>query len=159
MTQQDHEHNYPVRVTWTGNRGNGTSNYAGYDRAHAIGVAGKPSIAASSDPAFRGDPARYNPEELLVASLASCHMLWYLHLCSQAHIVVTAYDDDATGTMTETANGGGYFTEVVLHPSVTVSGGADLALAQQLHERAHHFCFIANSVNFPVRCEPMVREE
>ena len=158
MTDHHHEHTYPVHVTWTGNRGNGTSSYAGYDRAHEIAVTGKPAIVGSADPAFRGDPTHYNPEELLVASLASCHMLWYLHLCATAHIVVIAYEDNASGTMVTTADGGGHFAEVVLHPSVTVAAGADLALAQQLHERAHRLCFIANSVNFPIRCEPTVDE-
>jgi organic hydroperoxide reductase OsmC/OhrA len=149
-------HSYAVQVTWTGNRGSGTSGYTAYDRTHEITAVGKPAIPASSDPAFRGDPARYNPEDLLVASLSACHMLWYLNLCANAKVVVTGYVDDAAGRMTETPEGGGRFTEVVLRPAVTIERGSDVALATQLHDRAHHLCFIANSVNFDVRCEPHI---
>jgi organic hydroperoxide reductase OsmC/OhrA len=148
------QHTYSIELEWTGNLGAGTRTYSGYSRNHLVSVPGKPAIPGSSDPAFRGDARRYNPEEMLVSALSSCHMLWYLHLCANAKIVVTAYADHATGTMAETADGGGHFTEVVLRPEVTVEAGADSGLAQRLHERAHHFCFIANSVNFPVRCEP-----
>jgi organic hydroperoxide reductase OsmC/OhrA len=153
------EHPYEVRVEWTGNLGDGTSGYRSYARAHEIAAAGKPAIPGSSDPAFRGDGSRYNPEDLLVASLSACHMLWYLHLCAEAGIVVTGYVDDARGTLVETADGGGHFAEVVLRPQVTVQAGADGEKAIALHERAHHLCFIANSVNFPVRCEPGVQLE
>lgn len=153
------EHSYEVRVTWTGDLGEGTSGYRSYARAHEILAAGKPPIPGSSDPAFRGDPARYNPEELLVASLSTCHMLWFLHLAAEAGVVVTGYRDDARGRMLETPDGGGRFTEVVLRPAVTVRAGTDPAAADALHHRAHELCFIANSVNFPVRCEPTVRVE
>lgn len=148
------EHSYSVNVCWTGNIGTGTSGYRDYKREHEISASGKPPIPASSDPAFRGDKTRYNPEELLVASLSACHMLWYLHLCAEAGIVVVEYQDDANGTMTETEDRGGYFTEVTLRPAVKVSAGADPELARNLHDQAHHLCFIANSVNFPVLCEP-----
>ena len=141
-------------MTWTGNTGTGTAQYRGYERSHEYSVPGKPVIPGSSDPEFRGDAARYNPEELLVMSLSSCHMLWYLHLCAEAKVVVVAYDDHAVGTMVETADTGGHFTEVVLTPSVTLQPGSDVAVAESLHARAHHLCFVANSVNFPVRCEP-----
>ena len=147
-------HSYPIRMRWTGNTGQGTSDYRGYERAHEYSVEGKPVIPGSSDPAFRGDRSRYNPEEMLVMSLSSCHMLWYLHLCAEKKIVVIDYVDDAVGTMVEDAERGGYFTDVVLRPSITYAAGSDVALAESLHERAHHLCFIANSVNFPVRCEP-----
>lgn len=153
------EHGYTVQVRWTGNLGHGTSGYRTYERAHEIVAGDKPVIAGSSDPAFQGDPARHNPEELLVASLSACHMLWYLHLCAEAKIVVTAYVDEASGTMAESPGGGGHFTEVVLKPTVTVTAGSDTALATQLHERAHALCFISNSVNFPVRTEPHIRVE
>ena len=152
-------HTYTVRVRWTGNRGQGTSGYRSYDRAHEISAAGKPVLPCSSDPVFRGDRSRYNPEELLVASLSACHMLWYLHLCADAKIVVTDYMDDPSGTMVETAEGGGRFTEVVLRPAVTVRSGGDTGRAGELHQRAHHLCFIAGSVNFPVRCEPTIKVE
>lgn len=152
-------HTYSTRTEWTGNLGTGTSGYRAYTRDHEISTAGKSAIPASSDPAFRGDPSRYNPEELLVASLSSCHMLWYLHLCADAGVVVTNYADDATGTMAETEDGGGHFVEVTLRPRVRVAAGADRDLAARLHDRAHHLCFIANSVNFPVTCEPSIDEE
>lgn len=147
-------HSYPIRMRWTGNKGQGTRDYRGYERAHEYSVEGKPVIPGSSDPAFRGDGTRYNPEELLVMSLSSCHMLWYLHLCADNQIVAVDYVDDAVGTMVEDAERGGFFTEVVLRPVVTLASGSDTARAEALHERAHHLCFIANSVNFPVRCEP-----
>ena len=128
----------------------------GYERNHEIKVEGRPVISGSSDPAFRGDRSRYNPEELLVASLSACHMLWYLHLCARAGVVVTAYLDKATGTMVETGGEGGHFSEVVLRPSVIIGENGDERLARNLHGKAHKLCFIANSVNFPVRCEPKV---
>ncbi len=149
------DHTYTVTTTWTGNLGTGTSAYRAYARTHEITVQGKPGIPASSDPAFRGDRARYNPEEMLVASLSSCHMLWYLHLCSTEGIVVQAYQDIAEGVMVEEPGGGGRFTEVVLQPEITVAQGADLARARALHAEAHRKCFIANSVSFPVRLEPV----
>jgi len=150
----DKSHLYPIRMTWTGNTGTGTATYRGYDRAHEYSVPGKPIIPGSSDPAFRGDSTRYNPEELLVMSLSSCHMLWYLHLCAEAGVVVTAYADEAVGTLIEETETGGHFTEVVLRPAATLQPGSDVALAERLHHRAHHLCFVANSVKFPVRIEP-----
>ena len=154
-TSSGRQHHYPIRMKWTGNPGAGTREYRGYERAHEYSVPGKPVIPGSSDPAFRGDKTRYNPEELLVMSLSSCHMLWFLHLAAEAGVVVTAYEDEASGTMAESADTGGHFTEVVLRPRVTFGAGTDASRAAALHERAHHLCFIANSVNFPVRCEPM----
>ena len=151
------EHSYTVQVTWTGNLGEGTRSYRAYSRNHEISVVGKPVVLGSSDPNFRGDPARYNPEDLLVSSLSACHLLWYLHLCSEAGIVVLEYSDQASGTMVETPDGGGHFAEVVLKPTVLIAAGGDAGLAERLHERAHHLCFIANSVNFPVHCRPAVR--
>lgn len=155
MTMDSRDHSYTVTVTWSGNTGTGTSAYRGYDRAHEISALGKPDIQASSDPAFRGDPKRYNPEELLVASLSSCHMLWYLHLATSSGVIVRAYEDIAEGVMVEQPGGGGAFTEVVLSPEITVAPGTDLDRARALHADAHAKCFIANSVNFPVRHEPI----
>ena len=159
MAEQHKTHVYQVKVEWTGNTGAGTSTYRGYERAHEISAPGKPVIYGSSDPVFRGDAARYNPEELLVAALATCHMLWYLHLCADHGIVVTAYADQPRGEMSETEDGGGRFVEVVLRPEVTIKAGADLALAEKLHARAHALCFIANSMNFPVRCASTLKSE
>lgn len=147
-------HSYSTNVVWTGNRGTGTSSYRAYDRGHEIRAAGKPPLFCSADPKFLGDRARYNPEELLVAALSSCHMLWYLHLAADNGIVVTDYRDDANGVMVETAGGGGRFTEVTLRPIVTAREPVDRALAERLHERAHHLCYIASSVSFPVGCRP-----
>jgi organic hydroperoxide reductase OsmC/OhrA len=145
-------HRYATRVEWGAN-GGGTKGYARYSRDHSIVAAGKPEILGSSDPLFRGDASRYSPEELLVASLSACHMLWYLHLCAVNRVTVITYLDEATGEMEESADGGGRFVRVVLRPQVTIAAGdRDRALA--LHDQAHHHCFIANSVNFPVDVEP-----
>ncbi|MFA1544381.1 OsmC family protein [Actinomadura monticuli] len=146
-------HQYDVSVTWTGNTGSGTSSYRAYERAHEVQAAGKPPIAGSSDPGFRGDPSRWNPEELLVASLSQCHMLWFLHLCAVEKVVVTGYEDRPRGVMVESADGGGRFEEVVLRPRVALADPEQAGRAAELHERAHELCFIANSVNFPVRHE------
>ncbi len=150
----DKQHHYAVTVTWTGNLGSGTASYRGYSRDHLIQAEGKPDIGGSSDPAFRGDPARWNPEDLLLASLSACHKLWYLGLCAEAGIVVLGYEDRAEGQMLETANGAGQFTSVTLRPRVTLAPGADLDKARSLHQLAHQKCFIARSVNFPVEHEP-----
>lgn len=147
-------HHYTATVTWTGNSGTGTSGYRDYERAHEVASAGKHPIAGSSDPSFRGDPAAWNPEELLVASVSQCHMLWFLHLCAAEGVVVTHYRDQPLGTMSESTDGGGRFTEIVLRPEVAYATQEQAHLGRELHERAHRFCFIANSVNFPVRCEP-----
>jgi organic hydroperoxide reductase OsmC/OhrA len=143
-------HNYDVRIEWTGNDGEGTKTYKGYRRDHTITVEGKPPIQASSDPSFRGDRSRYNPEELLVASLSSCHMLWYLHLCAIKHVTVLEYRDAASGVLEESGDGSGEFVRVVLRPAVKISAGDDRALASALHHEAHRLCFIARSVKFPV---------
>ena len=152
------QHQYAVSTVWTGNDGTGTQSYGGYRRDHDICAPGKPAIAASSDPAFRGDRARYNPEELLVASLSSCHMLWYLHLCAVNGIVVLDYRDEAGGTMQEEADGGGAFVRVVLKPRVTIAKGGDRDQALALHAKAHHLCFIARSVRFPVDFVPEIAD-
>lgn len=143
-------HRYTLNVEWTGNRGAGTRTIGGYGRDHRITAAGKPPIEGSSDPSFRGDPARWNPEELLIASLSACHKLWYLGLCASAGIVVERYQDQPKGVMIEEAGGAGQFTSVTLHPAVTIAPGSDATLAEALHEQAHAMCFIARSVNFPV---------
>ena len=149
------QHTYAVRLDWTGNNGDGTRTYKSYGRDHTIACVGKPEILASSDPSFRGDPSRYNPEELFIASLSSCHMLWYLHLCAVNHICIEEYQDNASGVMNENPDGSGAFVRVVLKPKVKLStGGRNKAIA--LHYDAHRFCFIANSVNFPVDVEPEI---
>jgi organic hydroperoxide reductase OsmC/OhrA len=150
------DHHYTVHTIWTGNRGAGTSSYREYDRAHQVKVAGKPDLPMSSDANFLGDPKRHNPEDLLVASLSSCHMLWYLHLAAEAGFVVTEYEDRAEGHMQLRADGGGAFVRVTLRPRVKISGNFDASGATALHQKAHEQCFVANSVNFPVECEPEI---
>ncbi|MCY0386276.1 OsmC family protein [Robbsia sp. Bb-Pol-6] len=147
------EHTYDVSVQWTGNQGSGTSGYSHYGRDHVIRAAGKPDVPGSSDPVFRGDAGRWNPEELLVAAAAACHKLWYLHLCAEAGIVVLAYVDHAIGTMVEGPQSGA-FAGITLRPQVTLRVGDDRDLAERLHHVAHEKCYIANSVNFPIVCEP-----
>jgi organic hydroperoxide reductase OsmC/OhrA len=148
------EHTYDVTVTWTGDRGRGTVGYTAYGRDHDVAAPGRPVVAGSSDPAFRGDASRWNPELMLVAALSQCHMLWFLHLCAEAGVVVTSYVDRAQGTMAEQEDGAGQFTEVVLRPRVTVASADMVADAERLHEPAGAKCFIARSVRFPVRHEP-----
>src|SRR5215813_4640005 len=152
------EHRYTTTVEWTGNTGSGTSSYRTYSRQHEISSPGltKPQIPGSSDSGFRGDRSRWNPEELLVASLSACHKLWYLHLAAEAGIIVTAYVDRAEGVMEVGRDGVGRFKSAVLRPTVTVAAGSDVGLARTLHKSAHEKCFIANSVNFPVECEPEI---
>ena len=158
----DNTHAYAVSVRWSGNRGTGTSGYRDYGREHEVTGPGKPVIPGSSDPAFRGDPARWNPEELLVASIAQCHMLWFLHLAAEAGVVVTDYVDTPTGTLTmddPTQDGGagsGRFTGVRLRPVVTVAEDSMVERVPALQDRAAELCFIARSVNFPVVHDPSV---
>jgi organic hydroperoxide reductase OsmC/OhrA len=156
MVNVSRRHHYEVTVAWTGNRGTGTSGYRDYGREHAVSTQGRAVILASSDPAFRGDDALWNPELELVAALSQCHMLSYLHVCATAGVVVTSYADPAIGAMAEDMDGAGRFTEVVLRPQVTVAAPEMIDLATELHKEAHAKCFIANSVNFPVRHEPVV---
>ncbi|GGN34895.1 peroxiredoxin [Streptomyces kronopolitis] len=151
-------HGYDVVIEWTGNYGSGTDSYRSFSRAHEVLAAGKPPIAASADPAFRGDPARWNPEELLVASVAQCHMLWYLHLCAVGGVNVVDYEDRAHGVMTmDASGGGGQITEVTLRPEVTVADASMAEKAQALHDEVQSVCFIARSVNFPIRHAPSIR--
>ena len=149
------EHKYEVSVQWTGNLGSGTSGYRDYSRDHVIAAGSKPDIAGSSDVAFLGDAKRWNPEDLLVASASACHKLWYLHLCADAGIAVLEYRDQAEGTMLDNPQQG-RFSRIVLRPHVVIQPGGDAELAQRLHHVAHEKCYIANSVNFPILCEPVV---
>ncbi|OEU96794.1 OsmC family protein [Streptomyces oceani] len=154
-------HRYELTVRWTGNTGAGTATYRSFARTHEVRGAGKPSIPASADPRFRGDVERWNPEELLLASLAQCHMLWYLHLCSTHGVVVTDYVDQPVGALEldEGGRGGGRFTEAVLRPRVTVAEATMVEPARSLHADVPALCFIARSVDFPVLHEPMIHTE
>lgn len=150
-------HDYSTRLIWDGNTGQGTASYASYGRQYRIVVPGKADLIGTADPAFRGAPDKHNPEELFIAAIAACHMLFYLSLCARQGVRVLAYEDETTGRMIVRPDGGGMFEEVTLQPRVTVSREADTALALQLHQRAHELCFIANSCRVPIRYQPAVR--
>ncbi len=152
-------HYYKAEIKWTGNLGPGTLNYKSYDRSHTVSIKGKNVIQGSSDPAFLGDLTKHSPEDLLVASLSACHMLWYLHLCSAAGVIVVNYLDRATGNMVENSDGSGSFSNVTLNPEITVSKNSMIEKAIELHSDAGKFCFIANSVNFPVYVKPVCNSE
>ncbi len=149
------EHGYALTTTWTGNLGAGTTGYRDYDRSVSVEVAGKPVLLGSADRPFRGDPARWNPEDLLLAALSQCHLLSYLHACVTRGVVVTDYVDSASGVMVLRGNGGA-FREVVLRPRVTVREASMADAAAAAHHEAHEWCFIANSVNFEVRIDPVI---
>ena len=152
-------HNYIINLKWTGNLGEGTKKYTGYSRNHEIQAVGKPLISGSSDPSFRGDSSRYNPEDLFVSTLASCHMLWFLHLCSANKITVVSYEDNPEGIMEENEDGSGRFKKVTLFPIAVIKEADKLELTKSLHHQAHLNCFIANSVNFEVACDPQINIE
>ncbi len=151
-------HSYAVDIDWVGDLGSGTAEYAGYKRDHVIRAKGKADIAGSADPVFRGDKARWNPEEMMLASVAACHKLWYLHLCMDAGIMVTGYRDHAAGEMEMNADGSGQFSGVLLSPVVTIAAG-DAELAKQLHGKVGALCFIARSVNFPITHDATIIKE
>ncbi|WP_336645232.1 OsmC family protein [Microbacterium sp. USHLN186] len=151
------EHHYALTTTWTGDRGSGTSGYRDYSRDVTISVAGKQDLLASADRPFRGDRTRWNPEDLLLAALSECHLLSYLHACVTAGVVVVAYRDEATAIMREDGRGGGAFAEVMLRPQVTVADAGMLEAARRAHHTAHEWCFIANSVSFPVHHDATIR--
>jgi organic hydroperoxide reductase OsmC/OhrA len=154
------DHHYRMATRWTGNLGSGTSSYTAYSRNHELSAEHKTAaIPGSSDPLFLGDRTRYNPEELLLGAIASCHMLWVLHLCADAGITVTSYQDEATGEMTEQGDGSGQFTRIVLHPRMAIADSARVEDAKALHGRAHGLCALARSMNFPVEIQPSVLAE
>ena len=153
------KHEYTSHIAWTGNRGKGTENYSGYDRTWDIAVPGKEVIHCSNDPILGGDPAKMNPEDLLLSSLAACHMLWYLHLASSEGLTVTSYEDRPLGVGEVEPSGAGRFVAATLRPCVILRSGDDLELAATIHHRIHEVCFIARSVNFSVACEPRIAAE
>ena len=149
-------HCYTLNLQWTGNRGEGTSGYRAYERSFDLSAAGKPTLAGSADATFRGERAKWNPEEMLLGALSSCHMLSYLHVCADAGVTVLEYSDAPDGEMVLAADGSGRFTAVTLRPHAVIAEGSDREKAEILHHLAHEKCFIANSVNFPVGCEATV---
>jgi organic hydroperoxide reductase OsmC/OhrA len=152
-----HEHKYKLTAEWTGNKGDGNKNIRTYDRSHTISIEGKPELFLTTDNAAVGDKSKLNPEDLLVSALSSCHMLSYLYLCSLEGIVITAYTDNASGIMIENSSGGGSFKEVTLNPIFYVADVNNVEKAIELHHKAHEICYIANSVNFEVKCNPICK--
>lgn len=150
------KHHYHTNLTWTGAGDHGTQNYRSYGRDYTIAIDGKPDIAGSSDPAFRGDPGRHNPEDMFVASVSACHMLWYLHLCAVGGITVLSYRDSAEGVMSEGPDGPGKFEKITLRPAIVISKDSDPDKAKALHAAANEQCFIANSLNCPVEHDPTI---
>jgi organic hydroperoxide reductase OsmC/OhrA len=151
-------HDFPARVVWTGNRGAGTAGYRAYDRTWDIALPGKARVACSNDPLLGGDPTKMNPEDLLISALSACHMLWYLHFAAVAGIVVVSYEDEPVGHGETLPSGAGRFVSAELRPRIALKRGADLAAAEAIHHRIHEVCFIARSVNFPVRYAPVFTE-
>lgn len=151
------QHTYTSHIEWTGNKGVGTRDYRAYDRCWNVAIPGKPVIACSNDPLLGGDPARLNPEDMLLSALAACHMLWYLHFAADAGIVVTSYRDSPIATGEVERGGAGRFLSATLRPEVEIAAEGDIARAEALHARIHAVCFIARSVNFPVSYSPVTR--
>jgi organic hydroperoxide reductase OsmC/OhrA len=155
-------HAYAVTVRWpsqtldSGSAAGATTSYTAYTRDHDVALPGRPVLPGSADPAFRGDPQRFGPEDLFVASLSQCHMLWFLHLAAESGLVVREYRDEATGTMRVEARGEGQFTDVTLRPRIVVdaSDQATDERVAELHHRAHSMCFLSRSVNFRVVVDP-----
>ena len=154
-----HQHNYKLTSVWTGNKGDGTKNVRAYDRSHTVTIQGKPELFLTTDNPAVGDKSKLNPEDLLVSAISSCHMLSYLYVCAMEGIVITAYTDNATGIMIEQASGGGSFKEVTLNPICYVADETMVEKAIGLHHKAHEICYIANSVNFEVKCNPTCKVE
>ena len=153
------KHDFPARIIWTGNKGTGTSAYRAYDRTWDMALDGKETVHCSNDPMLGGDPSKYNPEDLLITALSSCHMLWYLHLCSQAGVTVTAYEDNPIGIGESEPDGSGEFVEAILKPRITITNDSNVDTARAIHDEIHNYCFIARSVKFPVSYEVEVIKE
>ena len=149
-------HRYNAQIAWTGAGEEGTKSYKSYERLYNVNIEGKPTVIGSSDPAFRGDPALHNPEDMLVASVSACHMLWYLHICSVSRVTVTSYIDDSEGIMEEDKDGSGRFTKIILRPRVRITAESDLRQAEKAHAKANKMCFIANTLNCPIMHEPTI---
>ncbi len=147
-------HEYSACIKWTGNTGEGTATYNSYKRSWQLATSGKPLVECSNDPVLGGDPARHNPEDMLVASIASCHMLWYLHLCAVAGITVTSYKDIPLAIGEMEASGAGRFKSITLRPQIVITATSNIEKARAIHNDVHQYCFIARSINFPVEIEP-----
>ena len=159
MSKNPKTHEYTARIRWTGNRGTGTSAYKAYERTWDLMSDGKAVVHCSNDPLLGGDPARYNPEDLLIAAVASCHMLWYLHLCANAGVTVLSYEDDPVGLGEGEPSGAGRFLSMTLRPAISITADSDEQAAREIHGKIHRYCFIARSVNFPVHCQPVITKQ
>lgn len=153
------KHHYSVNIKWTGNKGSGTENYKNYNRDFNLAVQGKTDILGSADSAFLGNKTKHNPEDFLVSAVSSCHMLWYLHLCAESGVIVTDYRDCARGIMEENGIEGGKFTEITLNPVVIVTDKKMIEKASELHSKANELCFIANSLNFKISHNAVIKAE
>lgn len=149
------EHHYNLTTKWHGNKGTGTSTVRSYDRSHTVTIANKPELNLTTDNPAVGDKTKLNPEDLLVAAVSSCHMLSYLYVCAMEGVIVVDYVDHAEGIMIENEEGGGKFKEVTLNPEVIVADQSMVDKANELHHKAHEICYIANSLNFEVKCNPV----
>lgn len=144
------QHHYTSRIQWTGNTGQGTASYHAYQRRWDVSTPGKPTIHCSNDPLLGGDPTLHNPEDLLLACVSACHMLWYLHLASREGVNVQRYTDNPSGLGAVESNGAGRFLSVTLRPIIVLAADSDLQRADAIHPLIHQYCFIARSLNFPV---------
>ncbi|MEO8535864.1 MAG: OsmC family protein [Flavobacterium sp.] len=144
------KHTFKATANWTSKQNPEDSTKRFYSKSHKISIEGKPVLNVSAAKAFKGDPELYNPEDLLLSSLVSCHMMSYLYVCSQNGIEVLKYLDNAEATLEVNPDGSGRFTEVRLNPKVVIADSDKIQLALELHKKANQLCFIANSCNFPV---------
>jgi organic hydroperoxide reductase OsmC/OhrA len=149
------EAHYYSKLVWSGAALGATKSVEAYSREFRAEINGKSALLGSADPAFHGDPALHNPEDLLMVALSACHMLSYLAVCAHAGILVASYEDSAVGTLAR-RDGRLRFIDVLLRPKVMLGDGSDIAKAKAMHEKAHDICIIGNSVNFPVRHEAEV---
>lgn len=144
------KHLFKAAINWTSKQNPPDSTKRFYSKSHQIKIEGKPVLEVSAAKAFKGDPELYNPEDLLLSSLVSCHMMSYLYVCSQNGIEVLEYSDNAEATLEVSPNGSGRFVAAKLYPKVKILNPEQIQLALDLHQKANELCFIANSCNFPV---------
>ena len=144
------KHLFKAKLNWNSIPKEVITNTKRYTKTHQIAIDGKEILNVSAAKAFKGDPNLYNPEDLLLSSVVSCHMMSYLYVCSQNDITVVSYQDNAEGTLEVLENGSGRFVEIRLNPSVIIKEKEKIAQALSLHTKASELCFIANSCNFPI---------
>ncbi|MGV0957916.1 OsmC family protein [Empedobacter falsenii] len=143
-------HLFKVALNWMKKDNISSSLSRIYTKSHHISIEGKPDLEVSAAKAFKGDPNLYNPEDLLLSSLTSCHMMSYLYCCMQYKIEVISYQDHSEATLQVNPDGSGKIVKVDLFPEIIISDSSQIELALSLHKKANELCFIANSCNFPV---------